>query len=94
MNAADIDDLVSRKTRDLLTRSESCAWTAMRSYLGTGLRPCITRLGRGARFFNTIGMHFSLAMLRCIDRAITTRPADAKLESFDIEDDGSAEWSL
>jgi hypothetical protein len=96
MSAVDIDDLVSRKTRDLLTRSESCAWTACAAIWARVFVLASPGWKRWPEFFNTMRDAFSLAMLRCIEPGAISPPdlLIAKLESFDIEDDGSAEWQF
>jgi len=92
----DIDDLVDRKTHDLLTCSERCGWAACAAIWARVFVLASPGWKRWPEFFDTVRDAFSIAMLRCVGPSAISPPEllIAKLESFDIEDDGSAEWQF
>jgi hypothetical protein len=96
MSTVDIDDFIDQKSRDLLTRSESCGWAACAAIWARVFVLASPGWKRWPEFFNTVRDAFSLAMLRCIEPSAISPPEllIVKLESFEIEDDGSAEWQL
>lgn len=96
MSIVDIDDLVDQKTRDLFTRPESNRWAACAAIWAQVFVLAAPGWKRWPEFFGTVWDAFSHAMLRCIEPDAFSSPEllIAKLESFDIEDDGSAEWEL
>jgi hypothetical protein len=96
MTAVDIDVLVDQKTRDLLLRSETSGWAACATVWAQVFVLASPGWKRWPEVFDLVRETFSVALLRCIEPSAIP-PSDlliAKLESFDIEDDGTAEWEF
>lgn len=96
MNTVDINALVNRKTRDLLSHSETSGWVACATIWARAFVLASPGWKRWPEFFDTMRDALSLAMLRCTQPDVISFPEllIVKLESFSIEDDGSAEWEF
>jgi hypothetical protein len=96
MITVNINDLVAQKSRDLFARPESCGWAACAAIWARVFVLASLGWKRWPEFFDTVQDAFSLAMLRCTEPDTISRPEllIAKLEGFNIEDDGSGEWQF
>jgi hypothetical protein len=96
MSAIDVDALAERKAYDLLDRSEVFGWAACAAIWARTFVLASDGWKRWPEFAPSMQKAFSFAILRCTESSSISPPEllMVKLESFDIEDDGSAEWQF
>ena len=96
MTTTDAEVLVAEKCHDLMARKPIWQWAACASVWARLYVQASVGWKRWPELLGPVRDALSSAMLRCIDPDISpsSEMQIVALESFDIEDDGSAEWQF